>query len=461
MNTLQFQLVPDSEVPMFKRLQVDIVPVTLQEILEQGIHPLQPNVDSFFGAEVIIKALNKSRNKPATLVEQGYCCDFDVQRNSYYGGMHGRTVFERTIKYIQENVYFVDDLEYLQLLEVARQRLRDEWNNLLVLEMLKSAYFHFQELRKFLKSKDGSIKLSGYEDLNQCNLKSIVSVDDFDAFDQLVIRHGIPKMPNFRKASFLQEITDAQGRLKLIDHIDDITLNLVLSNGHDAEAVSWHVSRNDAGWRFRPELEKSTSKRKTARQFAAQWREDDGDLCFTAGIDALSAIVEQGIALPAFPALSYHHTRHSPTATAVVQDSRISAYGICGYPNHQFTAEGLKDVLRAHDVSMTGNKDALMEKLAKLAASEYDKALPELDTYFHHNRFIRMATGKSPFQQFPILETYTDIRNLLITLYVAKHMHGNAIITTTHENNAFTVEELAHALITGKTRVEGTFLPVA
>ena len=260
---------------------------------------------------------------------------------------------------------------------------------------------------------------------------------------------------------FLEEITDAQGRLKLIDRIDDISLNQMATLHNETEVVTWYVSRNDAGWRFRPEIGKSVVKREIAKAFAKQWRKDDGELCFTAGIDTLAIIVEQGIASPAFPALCYHHDRISPTATATVQDVRITAYGICGYPNHQFTGEGLKEVLRAHVVSMTGNKEALMEKLATLAAAEYDKALPEMDTYFHHNRFIRMATGKSPFQQFPILEHLSDLRNLLITLYIAKHMHGNAIVTAQHENNAFTVEEMAHALITGKTRVEGTFLPVA
>nr|BDD45888.1 hypothetical protein 17 [Candidatus Hydrogenedentota bacterium] len=460
MNTLQFQLVPDSEVPMFKRLQVDIVPVTLQEILEQGIHPLQPNVDSYLGAEVIIKIMNKVKNKPATLVEQGYCCDFDVQRNSYYGGMHGRTVFERTIKYIQDNVYFVDNLEYLQLLKVARQRLREEWNHLLVLEMLKSAYFQFQELRRFLKTKCSTLKLSGYEDLNQCNLKSIVSVDDFDAFDQLVIRYGVPKAPNFRKASCLEKITDGAGRLKLIDRIDDITLTQIPQDTVDMAVVAWHVSRDDAGWRFRPDVGKCPFKRKAAKLFAKQWREDDGDLCFTAGIDVLEKMVEQRFAAPSFPSLNYHHERHSPTASAIVQDCRITTYGIPAYPDHNWTGADLKELLKTNKVSMTGNKDALLSKLAKLVAMEYDKVLPELNAYFGKNRFIRMATGKSKFQQFPILETHLDIRNLLITLYVAKHMHGNAIVTADHENDTFTVEALAHALITGKTRVDGTFLPV-
>ena len=405
--------------------------------------------------------MNKSKSKPAALIEQGYCYDLDVKRNSYYAMSHGTTVFERTINSIRDDVYFVDDISYLQLLELAKERLRQDWSHLMALELAKSAYPHFQELRKFLKSKSSTIKLSGYEDLDHCNLKEILSVDDFSDFDHLLVRHGIPKVPNFRKASFLEEITDAAGHLRLVERIDDITLTQLPQDTHNTEAVAWHVLRNDGKWRFRPDIGKNVVKRKVAKAFAKQWREDDGELCFTAGIDALSAIVEQGIALPAFPALSYHHTQHSPTATAVVQDSRISAYGICGYPNHQFTAEGLKEVLREHFVSMTGNKDAIMQKLATLAATEYDKALPEMDTYFHHNRFIRMATGKSPFLQFPILEHLSDLRNLLITLYVAKHMHGNAIITATHENNAFTVEELAHALITGKTRVEGTFLPGA
>lgn len=460
MNTLQFQLVQDSEIPLFKRLQVDVVPVTLREILEQGIHPLMPNVDSFFGAEVIINALNKSRFKPTSLVEQNYCGDLDVKRNSYYSGMNGKTVFERTINSIRDDVYFVDELNYLQLLKIARERLRDEWSHLLALELSKSAYQHFQELRAFLKSKDSSIKLSGYEDLESCRLKEILSVDDFSDFDHLVIRHGIPKIPNFRKASFLKEITDAQGRLKLTERIDDISLSYVSTDKHFAEGVVCHVSRDDAVWRFRPDVGKCIRIREIAKSFAKQWREDDGELCFTAGIDTLTKIVEGGVATPTFPSLNYHHERHSPVASALVQDTHITAYGISAYPGIQWTGTDLKELLRAHEVPMTGNKEELMNKLAKLAAAEYKKVLPELDAFFGRNRFIRMATGKSKFVLFPILETCTDLWSLILTLYVAKHMHGNAIITADHENDTFSVEELAHALITGKTKVEGTFLPV-
>ena len=158
MNTLQFKLVHDRLIPMFKRLQVDIVPVTLREILEQGIHPLLPNVEEYLGAEAIMKAINKAKSKPATLAEQGYCYDLGVQRNRYHFSIHGNTVFDRTIRNIQESVYFVDDLSYLQLLELARQRLRKSWSHLLAVEMTKAAYFHFQELRKFLKSKCSTIK---------------------------------------------------------------------------------------------------------------------------------------------------------------------------------------------------------------------------------------------------------------------------------------------------------------
>ena len=460
MNTLRFQLVPDREIPTFKRLQVDVVPVTIQEILEHGIHPLQPNVDSYLGAEVIVKIMNKAKSKPAALIEQGYCYDLDVKRNSYYSMAHGTTVFERTINSIKEDVYFVDDLDYMRLLQLAKERLRSDWSHLMALELAKSAYPHFQELRAFLKSKDGSIRLSGYEDLDHCNLKEILSVDDFSDFDHLLVRHGIPKMPNFRKASCLNQITDNAGRLKMVDRIDDITLTPIPQGTADMSVVAWHVSRDDAGWRFRPDIGKCTFKRKAAKAFAKQWREDDGDLCFTAGIDTITEIVEQEHAKPSFPTLNYHHEKRSPVAAAMVHDSHITAYGICGYPDHHWTGNDLKEILRAHEVSMTGNKDALMTKLAKLVATEYDKVLPELDAYFTENRFIRMATGKSKFQQFPILETYTDIRNLLITLYVAKHMHGNAIVTAGHENDTFTVEELAHALVTGKTSVSGTFLPV-
>jgi len=43
-------------------------------------------------------------------------------------------------------------------------------------------------------------------------------------------------------------------------------------------------------------------------------------------------------------------------------------------------------------------------------------------------------------------------------MYALKHLHGNAILEASHENNTYTEEQLAHALITGKVSLNGALL---
>ena len=67
----------------------------------------------------------------------------------------------------------------------------------------------------------------------------------------------------------------------------------------------WHVVREGETCRFRPELGKSDAKRCKAREFAEQWRTDDGRLCFSTSLERLSQMLEQRVATPSFPTLNY------------------------------------------------------------------------------------------------------------------------------------------------------------
>jgi hypothetical protein len=61
-------------------------------------------------------------------------------------------------------------------------------------------------------------------------------------------------------------------------------------------------------------------------------------------------------------------------------------------------------------------------------------------------------------QRFPVIENDPSLRNLMVAMYVVKHLRGNAILDASHENNTYTEEQLALALVSGKVVVPGAFL---
>jgi hypothetical protein len=121
----------------------------------------------------------------------------------------------------------------------------------------------------------------------------------------------------------------------------------------------------------------------------------------------------------------------------------------------------LKDILHQYELSMTGNKDQLLQKLAALAASKYRERLPEMDRFFSQHRFVRMRSAPPNVSELPLVEDLTYLRNLVLTMYAVKHLRGDAILEASHRNNTYTEEELALALVTGKVSLQGAFLRVA
>jgi len=224
--------------------------------------------------------------------------------------------------------------------------------------------------------------------------------------------------------------------------------------------VIWHIERNGETCSFRPDIGKSNGKRNKAREFARKWRTDDGRLCFTAPIKRFVQMVEEKAGVPSFPTLSYTYDNAGPTATAEVEASRIQAFHIGQFLGHRNANEDLKQILREYGVSMTGNKDTLLRKLAKLAVEQYIEKKPALDAFFAKQRFLRISSVPSRITDLPILEEVSYLRNLLLAMYAVKHLRGNAVLDAQHENNSYTEEQLAHALLVGKVGFSGSFLRV-
>jgi hypothetical protein len=436
-----------------------MVEVSIPDLLMCGIHPWTTNQN---GTDVhpslidaFLQRLNDGRAKVTELDSFSYCHNVSAQQGYYYDK---KTRFERTLEYIQKNVRFVDDLSYLQLLDVAKRHLRESWSHRTARTLAERAHPGFQELRRFLKAKDKTIKLSGYDDIEQYDLGEVLSLDDFEGRDSLLIGEAIPSL-NFRRTAFLTNVTDGQGRLRLIPEICKVTLTMI-PEGPDYVHLAWHVERDGETCRFRPEVGKSDSKRTKAREFAELWRTDEGRLCFSTNMACLSDMVERGVVVPSFPTLNYTLDHRGPTATAEVPDNHVPAFFIGGFYGRRSNGDTLKEVLREYGVSMTGNKAKLLEKLAKLAAKEYTKRRLEMDAFFSKHRVIRMNATPPRSERLPLLEDAPLLRNLLLTMYALKHLRGNAILDVAHENNTYTEEQLAQALLEGKVSFSGAFLRV-
>jgi len=460
LNTFRLWLEPDQQFPMFKRLMWQKVEISIREVLMGGVHPWTANQDGTDVHPSLIDAflarLNDAGAKVAELESFGYCHDVSAQQGYYYDK---KTRFERTIECVQKNICFVDVMSYLQLLDIAKQRLRECWNHSVARTLAERAYPVFQDLRRFLKAKDKSVRLSGYEDIGQYDLGQVLCLDDFESRDSLLISEAIPSL-NFRKASFLGGVTDNQGRLRLVSGINKVTMTMI-PGGPDYVHLVWHVQRNGETWRFRPEIGKSDAKRRKAREFAEQWRIGNGRLCFGVSLDRISEMVGQRVVVASFPTLNYTFDHRGPTATAEMPDSRVPAYFIGGFYDRKSNGDMLKDILREYGVSMTGNKAKLLQKLAALAAKQYRERQAEMDSFFTENRFVRISTVPPRSARLPLLEDAPLLRNLLLTMYAMKHLRGNAILEAQHENNTYTEEQLAHALLVGRVGFSGTLLRVA
>lgn len=456
LQTFKLWLEPDTEIPQFGRLAWAIIDVSLEDVLLRGVHPWIAPEKNHGLPETLVERVNDETTKPRELESFGYACDVQMAPYSHW---ESSSKFERTLKHVGEGLYFVDNLQYLELLGFARKRLQDRWSHKAARALLEDAYPTFQELRQFLKSKNRRIKLSGYADLDECDLGYALSVEDFGEKEGLLISHGIPTT-NFRTANWLRSVTDAQGRLRFTPEIRHFTLEH-LARSPETGVIDTHLNlRAERSGRLvylRPDVGKSRERRSAAKAFARRWRRDGGELCFQTSLEKVSEMLETNDVNVSFPTLNYGmQVRHS-TARIGVDGPKVDLFCLGGIPTARFSGSDLRAVLRVHGVSMTGTKKQLLEKLARLAATRYSEVYDELEAHFASHRYVRIRGASSATELFPVLQEERSLRNLLLALYLLKHLRGNAVVDASHVNDAYTIEELALALVTDRVNIAGAF----
>ncbi|NUM53466.1 MAG: hypothetical protein HUU46_07470 [Candidatus Hydrogenedentes bacterium] len=462
LQTFRFRLEPDPEIPRFKRLHWELVDVPIADVLTRGVHPWDPDKHPSI-LDAFVQRMNCEEAKVTDLVPMGHSHDI-IADSGYIWIDKSSSKFQRTLKAVQEGIYFVVGLSYVELLGIAKERLRARWSHGVAKTLAEKSHYGFQALRQFLKSKDKSIKLSSYDDIDGYDLGRILSLEDFEQHDKLLVSEGIPTQ-NFRLASALSQFADNDGRLRLVPEIRALTFAVIMKSDKPhvcGTHVQWHVTRTGKMLTFRPDLgNNSVAKRAAAEAFAMRYRVDDRRFVFRTTVDKLTEMLERNEGAPTFPSLNYTSKQGPPTATAEVEPSRVRAFHIGKYPTSRCSGDILREVLREHGVPMTGAKDKLVSKLAGLIADTYAKHQSDLDHFFAEHRFLRIASAPSSAADLPILEDMRYLRNLVLTAYVIRHLRGNAILEPSHENATYTVEELALALLEGKLAFTGALLRVA
>ena len=368
-------------------------------------------------------------------------------------------MFERLLADIRDHLYFVDGLGYLQLVAIAKRTLAANWNHQTVYNLLSRVYSDFNSLRDFLKGKSKQIKLSGYNDINSYDLSQILTLEDFQDEESVLISQALP-ITNFRPASVLAQIADDQGKLKLTDSISHFQMR---SDGYRniaySESIIYTCTRKGESIRMLPSLVPRHAIREQARQIAERWRNDKGRYCFTTDIETAEMMIEKGNFQIGFPNLNYLAPKEAGVANAAFTEHRVHTYSIGGFIRANASGEMIKEMLKNHDVAMTGRKEELLEKLAKLAAKVYREKEPELDNYFNQNHYINTTAGLSESHPFNVIND-CDLKEFILAMYTTKHLRGNTVLEASHDNDTYDLVSLATALIKGEVTATGAYLNV-
>ena len=456
MKTLKLFLERDNAFPSFNRLGWEFVDVSLEDVLERGVHPWAPQREPPSLVRAFLERLNAPEAKPAGLEAHAY--DVAPPSNGY--GRPGASRFETALHTVAETVFFVEAMSPKHLLDMAWERIQAQWSHPLAKRLLKGAVPGFNRMRAFLKQKDKRLKLTGYESLEAYDLSQSLSPEDFRHREQLILAEVFGRL-NFRRTAWLGGVTDGRGRLRMTEKIHALTVSRT-AGPPGAGVMTWNVGRREGCWRFKPSLAEDRGKRAVAEAFAKQWRVDRGRLCFNTSLERLQemAACEADLTI-AFPGLNYNGRPMESRSTARVRSSGLPAWRIGAIPSAAWTTKDLRALLHRHGRARAGNKERLLERLAEYAASLYERLAGELEGHLGRRRFIRIAAPPKEVQDFPApRDVAPEIANLLLSVYALTHLRGNAILDPAHRNDSCIPRQLALALLRGKASVRGAFLRV-
>ena len=454
LTVYKLSMKPDKEISCFKRISFKKEEVPLSKVLREGIHP-GFNIEGYGDSSKIRSRLSEIMNEdkfyPAELKQMGYSENFSSGVYDY----NEKDKLKQLLEEIRDKICFVDsDIKFQDLLEIANGQLKKDWNRQMIRDILGSCYSDFNELRGFVKSKDKDVKIPSYDSLKDVPLEKILNIDDFLSFEKVLIQYGLQKH-NFRYAGYLQGITTNEGYLSLKPSISAFQF------GHKSLVYNCKLAGENVA--CYPELNEYAEKaRVTALEFAKAYGREP-KYCPDVPLNTIEDLENQKILKVYFEDLNYEREDIGSESQAEVRKEAVKYYKIEKFLNESVSAKNLREILKQYDEKISGKKDEIVARYADIATQEYDKLLPELDKYFKDKKFVKVSTSNNhedeDGQEFNILKD-NPIKNLLLTMYFIKHLRGNVIFDLGYENDAYTVKDLAKALIDRKVSHDGGFVGV-
>lgn len=466
---------PDRAVPQFRRLRFEEVDVPLRDVLTRGCHPAgaccrrgEGRRDSSNVAEAVVAKLNEDDARVAALKDFGYSHDLHTtcppSRYAYGGSWQYRDPsLAEELRALGKELYFVRDLSFRELFVVAWERLKAGWNGAVARSMLTKRFHEFNELRRFLKSKNASITLHKRDEVEALDLGGVLGPEDFRDQEKLVVEHGIPDPITFRRESALGAITTDDGILSLAKGVEHFELAV--------ESLTWNCERRGDRVRAVPDMPHGNERlREKARGVAARFGESR--YCFTATIEDVERLVgESGeTAKITFPMVDYaHDARDRPESSAgVTGEVTVPRFNVPAAFTDARTGDEMRAALAWHGEKVSGTKDELVERLAALCAELLRKHEDGLRRYFR-GRYVRLNPGASVSGQTfqPRLEprakggsglTDTPLAATVVTMFVMRHLRADRIFDAAHENTTYTCEDLARAILKRQVALSGAFV---
>lgn len=473
MKTLKLRLEP-AGISRFKMLTYESVGVSLRQLLSEGLHP------DGYGEKGrhcrttgIRQALKDRMNAPEMkipgLEEHGHCGDVELGSYSYYSDEEAKTDACGALEQIGDRILFAENLTFKELFEVAKALVEKIWSHTLARKLLTGAFYSFNDQRRFLKSKDPKVKLCSRSDIDNYDLSTILSPKDFFREELLLIREGMPGALNFRRESFLNNITTPEGYLCLGAKVKHFAIMIRDNNIY----LKYNCTPKDSVVEFIPSFEESTGLEEQRRAFARAVSSRYGNgtrYIFTCSVESVEEMLQEGAEIH-FPDLNYVESgvqRLEPVSTAAVDSGvRIPVFTI-GSPVTDVAGNAtLKTILCEHGEKMSGVKEELVERMTDLCAKLYEQAKPVLDAFFQ-SRYIRVDgcyRGGKGHSRFPVKfrsngKEETSLHDNLLVMYAIRHMRGDRILDRDHNNNTYSTRDLAKAVIAKDVSLSGVFVKV-
>lgn len=470
MKVIKIELVPDKIIPELKRLKFSVENKPLKDVLLCGLHPLillnsyQYNYSSYADhtiklmSEHIVRNLNKDENMTDNYKEFCYKLYVPVHYACWYDKpKYDENGIPWELNEISERLYFIKAFSYSKLVQIATKSVKERWNHKLAKSILTVSQGDFNSVRKFIKQFDKNVVLKGWQDLDNYNLSTILSVNDFKEYTKTIINCGLETL-NFRLEDSIKIFVTKDGYLSFKPRIEQFTLKIPR---RDIELhYNCHLKKDNTIMLI-PNIAQIDERKKYlsfAKSIIGKKR-----YCFSLDIEKTERLLKTGKI--SFPNLNYEEAETLTESKADVRDDvKVNAFEAGLIVDDSYTNYSLASILRDYGEKVSGVKEELINRIVKLIVRLYNKSKDELDKYFT-TKFIMVDSiscsrnSEEPIYFNPQIRK-GSLKQSVISLYILKHLRAKRILSSEWENTSYSVEELANALINRKVTLNGSFVKV-